>query len=105
MTEEKKIDKKKCGGKGKAMFAYGLIQLGSNVVSAVALAAIALSFCSVKKEAMTFNDCVEEMKANGKSSSSAVSFCNGGKWKMLNRVLWTMAKQNHQNKCTNSLLV
>ena len=79
MTEENKTDKKKCSGKGKAMFAYGIIQLGSNVVSAVALAAIALSFCSLKQESKVFNDCVEEIQATGKSSSDAVRFCNGGK--------------------------
>ena len=78
MTEENKKDKKKCGGKGKAMFAYGIIQLGSSVVSAVALAAIALSFCSLKKESKVFNECVEEVQATGKSSSEAVRFCNGG---------------------------
>ena len=74
MTEEKR----KCGGKGKAMFAYGIIQLSSSVVSAFALTAIALSFCSLKKEASVFNQCVEEVQASGKSSSSAVRFCNGG---------------------------
>ena len=79
MTEEKKTDKKKCSGKGKAMFAYGIIQLGSNVVSAIALAAIALSFCSLKQESKVFNECVEEIQATGKSSSDAVRFCNGGK--------------------------
>ena len=79
MNEEHKADKKKCGGKGKAMFAYGIIQLGSNVVSAVALAAIALSLCSVKQESKVFNECVEEIQVNGKSSSEAVRFCNGGK--------------------------
>ena len=79
MTEENKTDKKKCRGKGKAMFAYGIIQLGSNVVSAVALAAIALSFCSLKQESKVFNECVEEIQATGKSSSDAVRFCNGGK--------------------------
>ena len=79
MTEENKTDKKKCGGKGKAMFAYGIIQLGSSVVSAVALAAIAFSLCSVKQESKVFNECVEEIQANGKSSSQAVRFCNGGK--------------------------
>ena len=79
MTEENKTDKKKCSGKGKAMFAYGIIQLGSNVVSAVALAAIALSFCSLKQESKVFNECVEEIQANGKSASDAVRFCNGGK--------------------------
>ena len=79
MTEENKTDKKKCSGKGKSMFAYGIIQLGSNVVSAVALAAIALSFCSLKQESKVFNECVEEIQATGKSSSNAVRFCNGGK--------------------------
>ena len=79
MTEENKTTKNKCGGKGKAMFAYGIIQLGSNVVSAVALAAIAFSFCSVKQESKVFNECVEEVQTSGKSSSDAVRFCNGGK--------------------------
>ena len=79
MTEEIKTDKKKCGGKSKAMFAYGMIQLGSSVISAIALAAIALSFCSVKQESKVFNECVEEVKATGQSSSNAVRFCNGGK--------------------------
>ena len=79
MTEENKTDKRKCSKKGKAMFAYGLIQLGSSVVSAVALAAIAFSLCSVKQESKVFNECVEEVQANGKSSSYAVRFCNGGK--------------------------
>ena len=78
MTEENKTGKKKCGGKGKAMFAYGIIQLGSSVVSAVALAAIAFSLCSVKQESKVFNECVEEIQVNGKSSSEAVRFCNGG---------------------------
>ena len=79
MTEENKTNKQKCGGKGKAMFAYGIIQLGSSVVSALALTAIALSFCSLKQESKVFNECVEEIQATGKSSSDAVSFCNGGK--------------------------
>ena len=79
MTEENKTDKKKCGGKGKAMFAYGIINLGSSVVSALALTAIALSFCSLKQESKVFNECVEEIQATGKSSSDAVRFCNGGK--------------------------
>jgi len=78
MTEENNKAQKKCGGKGKAMFAYGIIQLGSSVVSAIALAAIALSLCSLKKEAKLYNDCVEEVQASGKSSSSAVRFCKGG---------------------------
>ena len=48
MTEEKK-DSKKGSGKKNLMFAYGFIQLGSSFVSAIALAAIAFGFCSVKK--------------------------------------------------------
>ena len=79
MTEENKTDKKKCGGKSTAMFAYGIIQLGSSFVSAVALAAIALSLCSIKQESKMFNECVEEIQSTGKSSSDAVRFCNGGK--------------------------
>ena len=78
MPEENNTDKKKCGGKSKAMFVYGMIQLGSSVVSAIALASIALSFCSVKQESKAFNECVEEMKVTGKSSANAVRFCNGG---------------------------
>ena len=79
MTEENKTDKKNCGGKSKAMFAYGIIQLSSSVVSAVALAAIALSFCSLKQESKLFKECVEEIQSTGKNSSDAVRFCNGGK--------------------------
>ena len=79
MNEENKSDKKKCGGKSKAMFAYGIIQLSSSIVSAVALAAIALSFCSLKQESKLFNECVEEIQSTGKNSSDAVRFCNGGK--------------------------
>ena len=78
MTEEPKTDKKKCAGKGKAMFAYGIIQLGSNLVSAIALAAIALSFCSIKQESKVFNECFKEVRASGKNPSDAVHFCNGG---------------------------
>ena len=79
MTEGNTKNNKKCGGKGKAMFAYGIIQLGSSVVSAVALAAIALNLCSLKQESKVFNECVEEVQSNGKSSANAVRFCNGGK--------------------------
>ena len=79
MTEESKDNKNKCKKKGKAMLAYGIIQLGSSVVSAIALAGIALGFCSIKQEAKVFNECVEEVKASGMSSSRAVRFCNGGK--------------------------
>ena len=79
MTKENKADKKNCGGKSKAMFAYGIIQLSSSVVSAVALAAIALSFCSLKQESKLFNECVEEIQSTGKSSFDAVRLCKGGK--------------------------
>ena len=79
MTEENRTDKKKCGGKSKMMFAYGIIQLGSNIISAVALGAIAISFCAVKQESKVFNECVEEVRSRGKSSFDAVRFCNGGK--------------------------
>ena len=73
MIDSNDKDKKKCSGKGKVMFTYGIIQLGSSVVSAIALAAIALSFCSIKKESQVFNECVETIQASGKNSSNAVS--------------------------------
>ena len=79
MTEENKTNKKKCAGKGKAMFVYGFIQLGSSVVSAAALIAIALNFCSIKNEAKFINECIEEVQASGKSTANAVHFCKGGK--------------------------
>ena len=77
MTEEKK-DSKKCGGKKKIMVAYGFIQLGSSFVSAIALAAIAFGFCSVKKESKLFNNCVIEVIENGSPNAEAVRYCNGG---------------------------
>ncbi len=79
MTEENKKDSKKCGRKSKLMFAYGIIKLSSSVVSTIALAAIALSFCSVNQQSKVFNECVEEIQKTGTSSSYAVRFCNGGK--------------------------
>ena len=77
MKEEKK-DSKNCGGKRKVMLAYGLIQLGSSFVSAVALAAIAFGFCSIKKESKAFNNCVTEIVENGSTNAEAVRYCNGG---------------------------
>ena len=53
--------------------------IGSSVISAIALAAIALSFYSVKQESKVFNEFVEEVKATAQSSSYAVRFCNGVK--------------------------
>ena len=77
MTEVKK-DSKKCSGKKNIMFAYGFIQLGSSLVSAIALAAIAFGFCSVKKQSKAFNSCVTEVLANGNTNAEAVRYCNGG---------------------------
>ena len=77
MSDEKK-ETKKCSGKKNIMFAYGFVQLGSSFVSAIALAAIAFGFCSIKKESKFFNECVTEMIKEGRSSSEAVRFCNGG---------------------------
>ena len=77
MSEEKK-DSRKCFRKKKIMFAYGFIQLGSSFVSAVALAAIAFGFCSIKKESKVFNNCVTEVVENGSANAEAVRYCNGG---------------------------
>lgn len=77
MSEEKKTSKT-CSGKSKAMFAYGVIQLGSSFVSAIALVAISFGFCSLKKESKLFNQCVEEIVSTGSGKADAVRFCNGG---------------------------
>ena len=77
MTESKK-EKKLCSGKGKAMITYGILQLGSSVVSAISLALIALSLCSLKSESKNFNRCVEEKIEQSTSFSDSVNYCNGG---------------------------
>ena len=64
--------------KEKHLFAYGFIQLGSSVISAIALATIAIGFCSVKKESKLFNKCVAEIIEDGGTNSEAVRYCNGG---------------------------
>ena len=64
--------------KNKVMLAYGVMQLCSKVVSAVALVAIALGFYSLKKESNFFNECVEEIKATGSPTADSVRFCTGG---------------------------
>ena len=80
MTEanSSKETSNKCGGKKKAMLAYGVIQISATVVSAISLAAIALGLCAVKQESKAFNGCVQEVIAEGKTNAAAVRFCNGG---------------------------
>ena len=80
MTEENasKETSNKCGGKKKAMLAYGVIQISATVVSAISLAAIAFGLCAVKQESKAFNGCVQEVIAGGKTNSEAVRFCYGG---------------------------
>ena len=74
MTEENSSNQN-CGGKKKAMLAYGVIQVSATVVSAISLAAIAFGFVAVKQESKAFNGCVEEVIAEGKTNSQAVRFC------------------------------
>ena len=62
------------------MLAYGIIQLSSKVISAMALCAIAVSLYSLNQESTLFNKCVEEIQTSGKNTSNAVRYCNGGKW-------------------------
>ena len=75
---ESKNEKKSCRGKGKVMFTYGILQLGSSLISAISLALIAISLCSLKSESKNFNNCVEEKIEQSTSISDAVNFCNGG---------------------------
>ena len=77
MTDSKS-EKKSCSGKGKAMFTYGILQLSSSLISAISLALIAFSLCSIKSESKNFNNCVEEKIEQSFTISDAVKFCNGG---------------------------
>ena len=77
MTDPKN-EKKSCSGKSRAMFTYGILQLGSRLISAISLALIALSLCSLKSESKNFNNCVEEKIEQSITISDAVNFCNGG---------------------------
>ena len=67
-----------CGGKKKAMLAYGLLQISATAVSAISLAAIALSLSPLKQQSTAFNGCITEMMSQGESNAQAVSHCNGG---------------------------
>tara|TARA_B100000579_G_C22479205_1_gene687113 strand:- start:263 stop:400 length:138 start_codon:yes stop_codon:yes gene_type:complete len=44
MTDENNKSNKQCGGRVKAMFAYGVIQLGYRMIDSIDLASIAFSF-------------------------------------------------------------
>ena len=77
MTEEN-TSKQGCKGKKKSMLAYGIIQLSATVVSAIALVAISCGLHAVKKESKLFSGCVAEVTSEGKTSSEAVRYCNGG---------------------------
>ena len=67
-----------CSGKKKAMLPYRFIQISATVVSAIALAAIALSLCPLKQQSNAFNECVAEIIPQGEKNSQAVRHCNGG---------------------------
>ena len=77
MVKEVK-ETKNCDGKKKVMLSFGIIQLSSRFISALALIVIALGLCTVKKEAKLFTECVEEIIEGGSSKSNAVRYCNGG---------------------------
>ena len=67
-----------CGGKRRAMLAYGLVQISATLVSAVVLAAIAVGLCAVKQESRLFNGCVGTVVAEGRTQAEVVRYCNGG---------------------------
>jgi hypothetical protein len=78
MSEATNSTNTSCGGKKKAMLAYGVIQISATVVSAISLAAIALGLCAIKEESKAFSGCVADVVAEGKSNAAAVRYCNGG---------------------------
>ncbi len=78
MTKGAKKVAKKCKGKKRVMLAYGITQLGTRLISAASLVAIALSLCSLKKDIKFFNDCIDEVREDGQTTSFAVRYCLGG---------------------------
>ena len=76
--KKEKKNKKECKRRKGIMLAFGLTTISTRVVSALSLAAIAFSVCSMKKEANLFNNCVEEITEAGQSTPEAVKFCYGG---------------------------
>ncbi len=77
MTDSKS-ETKKCNNKSKAMLTYGILQLGASLISAISLAAIAISLCSFKSQTKLFLNCVEDSSIEFNSSAEAVRYCNGG---------------------------
>ena len=77
MSEDQK-NKNNCSNKKKFMFAYGFLQLGSGILSSLALITIAIGFCAVKNESKLHKQCVDDLILNGTNLSSAVNYCNGG---------------------------
>ena len=88
MSDDNQVNQS-CGGKKKAMLAYGLIQISATVVSAISLAAIALSLCPLKQQSTTFNGCISEIIAQGCStlqwglSQAPSTFKEGGIYPLL----------------------
>ncbi len=78
MSKGDKKAAKRCRSRKSVMLTYGVIQLGTRLISAASLVAIAFGLCSFKKEAKFFNDCIEEVRKGGETTSFAVRFCNGG---------------------------
>ena len=69
------------------MLPYRFIQISATVVSAIALAAIALSLCPLKQQINAFNECVAEVISQGEKNSQAVRHCNGGVAKLQHKHL------------------
>ncbi len=77
MAKNKKL--KKCSSSRRILwYAFGAAGLGARALAALALMAIAIKMHPIKSQSDLFNACVEEVRANGQSSSGAVRFCNGG---------------------------
>ena len=79
MSKETSKKGKKCGSRKNVMITYGVLQLGSNLISAIALVTIAFNLYSPNKQSKSFNDCVQEQESIGKTVSDSVRFCSGGK--------------------------
>jgi hypothetical protein len=61
----------------KATLAYGFIQIPTTIVSATALAAVALNLRPLKLPSKAFNNCTSKMIPQGEPNSQDVRHCYG----------------------------
>ncbi len=79
MSEIMQGSDKKCSSSKKVMVIYGVVRIGSSIITATSLLIIALGFSSIKNHLSLFNKCIDEQNTQSRTISQSVHFCYGGK--------------------------